>query len=111
MIHLAKSHHLLGSQSASLLHEHNDNKIITFLRADLMFVFNFHPNRSYVDYPVSAPPGKYRMIFNSDAAEYGGHDRLKKNQMHFTKKKESDNFQPHQLSLYLPTRTAFILKK
>ncbi len=111
MIHLARSYQLLGSKSARLLHEHNDYKVIAFLRADLVFVFSFHPNRSYVDYPVSAPPGEYRMIFNSDMAEYGGHDRLEKDQVHFTKKIELDNFQTHQLILYLPTRTAVILKK
>ncbi|MBC2715733.1 MAG: 1,4-alpha-glucan-branching enzyme [Desulfobacteraceae bacterium] len=111
MIHLAKSHHLLGSKSAHLLHEHNDDKVLAFLRADLVFVFNFHPNHSHVGYPVQAPPGKYRMIFNSDMAVFGGHDRLEKNQIHFTKAHGSDHFQPHQLSLYLPTRTAVILKK
>ncbi len=111
MIHMAKSYPLLGLKPSQLLHEHNDDKVISFLRAGLVFVFNFHPNRSYVDYPVFAPAGKYRMIFNSDDSLYGGHDRLDKHQVHFTLPDESGVYYRNRLSLYLPTRTAIILKK
>ncbi len=111
MVHLAKSRHLLGAQSPQLLHEHNSDKVIAFERAGLIFVFNFHPHLSHADYPVSSPAGKYRMIFNSDDSFYGGHDRLEKDQVHFTLDKGTDNYDHDHLSLYLPTRTAIILEK
>ena len=111
MIALAKSNFLFGSKSSDLLHEQNEDKVIAFLRAGLIFIFNFHPRQSHVDYPVFAPPGKYRMIFNSDDGRYGGYDRLKKNQVHFTRPDESGIYFRNRLSLYLPARTVIVLKK
>ncbi len=111
MIRLAKSNGLLGSNSAVLLHEHNDDKVLAFLRAGLVFVFNFHPNRSQVHYPIFAPPGKYLAILDSDDLLYGGHGRLEKDQEHFTLPDESGIFYKERLSLYLPSRTAVVLKK
>jgi len=31
---------------------HNDDKVVIFERAGLLFLFNFHPTRSYLDYRV-----------------------------------------------------------
>lgn len=56
--------------------KHEGNKIIAFERAGL-FIFNFHPSKSYTDYRVgTALPGKFKIVLDSDAAEYGGHQRL-----------------------------------
>lgn len=44
--------------------KHETNKVIAFERAELLFVFNFHPYQSYVDYRVGiAAPGKYPLLF------------------------------------------------
>ncbi|MFZ2631197.1 MAG: alpha amylase C-terminal domain-containing protein [Desulfosalsimonadaceae bacterium] len=116
MIRLARTHHLFASNKirgevpeARFLFEHQEDKVIAFIRNDLVFVFNFHPESSHADYPIPAPPGKYRMIFNSDDAVYGGHNRLKKNQAHFTLSPEKTASSEHRLSLYLPTRTVIVL--
>ena len=118
MIHLAKARRLFApnknltrASEAHFLYEHQEDKIIAFMRKDLVFVFNFHPESSHTDYPIPAPPGKYRMIFNSDDAAYGGHQRLKKKQTHFTLPPEKTGLMDHQLSLYLPTRTAIVFEK
>lgn len=115
MIHLAKSRRLLARAAEGgelrFLHDHEADKIIAFLRNGLVFVFNFHPEISHADYPIPAPPGKYRMVFNSDDAIYGGHGRLKQNQTHFTLPPETTGLSDHCLSLYLPTRTAMVLEK
>jgi 1,4-alpha-glucan branching enzyme len=110
MISLAKNYKLFESKQVNLLYEHSDNKIIIFERAGLLFIFNFHPKRSYSDYRFEAPPGKYRMIFNSDASEYGGHDRLHPDQYHVTLFDTSKERPCHLLSLYLPNRTALVLE-
>jgi 1,4-alpha-glucan branching enzyme len=73
-----------------------------------VFAFNFHPERSYTDYSFEAAPGKYRMVINSDDAAYGGHGRLTPDQTHATIKNEAKR---HCLSLYLPNRTAMVLKR
>jgi 1,4-alpha-glucan branching enzyme len=111
MIALAKKIQLLDSPDPHLLYEHSDNKVIVFERANLLFAFNFHPDQSYSDYRFEAPPGKYRMILNSDAAQYNGHKRLVPKQEHTTLKEKVDHGSKNYLSLYLPTRTAVVLQR
>ena len=84
-------------------------KIIIFKRADLIFAFNFNPIQSFTDYRFEAPPGKYRMILDSDAPEYGGHGRLDSQQAHFTIFESTEGKKQNMLSLYLPARSAFVL--
>ncbi len=110
MLLMAGKYHLLEVPAARHLHEHTDNKILAFERAGLVFVFNFHFSRSYPDYRVDAPAGKYKMIMNSDAPEFGGHGRLKEDQFHHTLLDDSGKFERNVLSLYLPTRTGLVLK-
>jgi 1,4-alpha-glucan branching enzyme len=111
MIALAQQYRLLEIQGPALLFEHFDDKVIAFERAGLLFVFNFHPSNSYVDYQFEALPGKYRMVFDSDAERYGGHGRLLLDQYHETCIDVSDSRKQHLVSFYLPTRTAFVLER
>jgi 1,4-alpha-glucan branching enzyme len=106
MIALAKTHHLLEESVPQLLHENSTNKVIIFKRAALIFAFNFNPYQSFTDYRFEAPRGKYQMILDCDAPNYGGHGRLLPQQNHFT---TDDNFEAKVLSLYLPCRSAFVL--
>jgi len=110
MIDLAKHFNILDSSVPRLLFEHSLDKVIIFERAGLLFAFNFHPSSSYTDYSFEAPPGKYRMIFNSDAPEYGGHNRLRPDQYHLTLLDTSMGREQNLLSLYLPSRTALALQ-
>lgn len=106
MLEVAKRFNLLASSDPRLIYEHEDNKVLIFERAGLLFAFNFHPSQSHKDYVFEASPGKYRMIFNSDDSKYGGHNRLISDQEHFTFSKPLWGEDRHVLSLYLPTRTA-----
>jgi 1,4-alpha-glucan branching enzyme len=111
MILLAKRFKVLESSGPHLLYEHSDDKVVVFKRAGLVFVFNFHPASSFTDYRFDASPGKYQMIFNSDAPEYGGHSRLISDQFHLTLHDSSDQQNRNMLSLYIPNRTALVLQK
>ena len=111
MIALAKRFQLLDHSGPNLLYEHSDNMVTVFERAGLLFAFNFHPHRSYSDYRFEAPSGKYKMVLDSDAPEYGGHGRLVAGREHLTSFDIVANRQSHLLSLYLPTRTALILQR
>ena len=108
MIGLAKAARWFKVNEPNLLHEHNDSKVIAFERAGWIFVFNFHPALSHVDYRFSAPPGKYKIVLDSDSPPYGGHGLLTPQQEHFTlyEKESGLNF----LSLYLPARTGLVLE-
>jgi len=110
MIDLANRFNILDSSFPRLLFEHSPDKVIVFERAGLLFAFNFHPSSSYADYRFEALPGKYRMIFNSDAPEYGGHNRLRPDQYHLTLPDTSMGRERNLISLYLPSRTALALQ-
>lgn len=112
MIFLAKKYRILEHPHVELILENSKQKVIVFKRAGFIFVFNLHPNRSYVDYMFGASPGKYQMIFDSDSSVYGGQQRLTPNQFHFTipKTSPSEDIEYHLLSLYIPSRTALVLK-
>jgi 1,4-alpha-glucan branching enzyme len=110
MIALAQKHCLLDINDLHLLYEHSDNKVIVFERAGLLFAFNFHPEQSYNDYRFEAPPGTYCMLLTSDATQYGGHGRLTADQKHLALPEKNGHNDQHHLSLYLPSRTAIVLR-
>jgi len=108
MIFMAKKFQILQHTDLKLLYEHSDNKLLIFQRAGLLFAFNFHPNRSYPDYRFEAPAGTYKMILDSDASQYGGHNRLVADQQHITLCDAVADRKSDLISLYLPSRTALV---
>ena len=110
MIRLAKQVKLLEQPHIRLLGTHSADKIIVFERAGLVFAFNFHPTQSYNDYPIMAKAGRYQMILDSDAIEFGGHGRLVPNQEHFTLTSASQPAGQAWLNIYLPNRTGIVLQ-
>ena len=92
---------------------HNDgDQILAFSRKDLIFVFNFSPNRSFTDYGLLVPEGSYSIVLNTDAERFGGNALVDETQKHFT---QYDKLHARRkkgwLQLYLPARTALVLKK
>jgi 1,4-alpha-glucan branching enzyme len=105
MIHLLKGEKLLASLPARQLNMDDQNKVIIFERNNLLFAFNFHGSHSIADYRFHAPlPGSYKMILSSDDQDLGGFGRVDRSIAYHTV--ENDN-----LSIYLPSRTAVVLKK
>lgn len=92
---------------------HNDgDQVLAYSRNDMIFVFNFSYNRSFTDYGFMVPQGAYDVILNTDATQYGGHGLNDDSIRHFT------NYDPllerdgkGWLKLYLPARSALVLKK
>ena len=110
MIATAKKFSILEKTGPRLIYEHSDNKLLIFERAGLLFAFNFHPNHSYSDYLFEAPAGKYKMILDSDARQFGGHGRLVTSQEHVTQVHHLADRNANLLSLYLPCRSAIVLQ-
>jgi 1,4-alpha-glucan branching enzyme len=110
MIALAKKHRLLTEPETRHLWEHNDDKVLAFARRKLVFAFNFHPTRSYSDYQFTAPPGRYRIVLNTDDAAFDGHQRVDNNLDHFTLPGSHPDDPNHRISLYLPNRSALVLE-
>ncbi len=92
---------------------HNDgDQVLAFSRGELIFVFNFNPSRSFTDYGFLVPEGTYGIILDSDNKCYGGNGFNDDTVEHLT---QYDGlyaqYNKGWLKLYLPARTAFVLKK
>jgi len=78
-------------------------KVLIFERDDLYFCFNFHPNSSFADYGFEVRDGVFETVLDSDAPEFGGFARRAPGQVYYPQKS--------QLKLYLPSRTALVLRR
>ncbi|KAK8752206.1 hypothetical protein OTU49_012502 [Cherax quadricarinatus] len=91
--------------------KHQGDKVIVFERAGCVFVFNFHPNKSYSDYKIGVgASGKYKIVLDSDSEEFGGHKLIDHSTDFFTKEEPFNN-RPRCLMVYIPSRVAIILAK
>ena len=92
---------------------HNDgDQILAYMRGELIFVFNFSPNRSYTDYGFIVPAGVYEVVLNTDNPDFGGNGLTDDTVTHFTnfdKLYEADH--KEWLKLYIPARSAVVLRK
>lgn len=109
MMQLEEKYHWLESSQAYVSCHHEDDKIIVFERASLMWVFNFHPTKSFADYRIGASiAGKYRIVLETDSTEYGGHKRLDPNCEYFVDSQPWHD-RPFSLLVYIPCRSALVL--
>jgi len=90
------------------------DKVLAFLRGDLMFVFNFHPTASFSDYGILVPPAtRWRHCLDSDEPRFGGQGRIRPGERHFPLLvQDTDRGElVQQIRLYLPSRTVQVLKR
>ncbi|MEA2060179.1 MAG: alpha amylase C-terminal domain-containing protein [Thermodesulfobacteriota bacterium] len=105
MIALVKQYRVLNSEYPCLICHNEEDRVMVFTRKDLVFAFNFDSDTSFTDYRIGTGQGNFKMIFNTDDVEFGGHGRLTADQAHTALKDDKGEY----LSLYLPTRTALVL--
>ena len=95
------------------LWDNSGDQVLAFQRKDLIFVFNFNPEKSFSGYGILTPkPGEYKIVLNTDNPTFGGFGLIDESQSHLTQpdplyKKEKKEW----LKLYLPARTAIVLQK
>ena len=96
-------------QYVSLKHE--DDKIIVFEKGDLLFVFNFHPYKSYENYKIGTKWGtKHKIVLDSDEFRFFGKGRLEYGHGNFFPIiNQGWNNRPNQFNLYIPSRTCMVL--
>lgn len=82
-----------------------ERQLLIFRRGAYLFIFNFSPEHSYTDYEFEAEPGKYVSVLDSDHPLFNGFGRVDDRIEHFTLYREGR----HLLSLYIPSRSAFVL--
>ncbi len=94
------------------LWEKDDDQILAFMRGDLIFVFNWNPSKSFSDYGFLAPAGEYEEVLDSDDLQFGGFGNIQDRVHHFTM--PDPLYSPAGkgwLKLYLPARTAQVLRR
>ena len=105
MVKLAQDTDLLASAPARPLNLDEQNQVMAFERAGLVFVFNWSGTNAIPDYKFPAPTaGEWRVVLDSDELKYGGFGRLDHTVHHFTDKCQ-------HLSLYLLPRTVLVLSR
>ena len=108
MITLLKDEDILSKKAESRW-LHQDDKIIMYNKGDVIFVFNFHPTKSFEGYFVPVvTEGKYQVVLSSDDGTFGGQDRVDKEYIYSTVRTPDDWV---GFPCYLPNRSAFVLKK
>ncbi len=90
----------------------DDDQVLAYQRDDLIFVYNFNPSQSFTDYGFLVSPGSYKVVLNSDNEVFGGNGFVDESVKHLTitdplYKSENKEW----LKLYIPARTAQVLRK
>ncbi|XP_023311807.1 1,4-alpha-glucan-branching enzyme [Anoplophora glabripennis] len=111
MNHTESKYGWLGAHPGYVSMKHEDDKIIALERAGVLFVFNFHPVKSFADYRVGIEePGEYRIVLCSDDKEFGGFGRIDTSVRFFTVP-EGYSGRRNYVQVYIPSRTAIALAK
>ncbi len=111
MIELVSGVNKFENLEIEKLWEKDDDQVLAFRRGDLVFVFNFNPFKSFTDYGILAPAGKYRDVLTTDNPEFGGFGNVDEGVDHLTVADEL--YKPigkEWLKLYLPARSAQVLR-
>ncbi|XP_076813591.1 1,4-alpha-glucan-branching enzyme-like [Clavelina lepadiformis] len=99
----------LSSPPAFVSRKHEQDKVFVYERGDLLFLFNFHPTRSYPDYKVGVDKaGTYKIILDTDEKYFGGHGRNQSSVEFHTRQGMFDG-RRNSLLVYVPSRSALVL--
>jgi len=113
MVHLIRRENLMTARPEILVAD-EEKKILVFMRKNCIFALNFSPSGSFTDYGFSAPAGDYVHVLDSDQPEFDGFGRLSSVEHHVALPERCPNGNQaydHTLKLYLPARTALVLKQ
>ena len=106
MIHLFSENGILRDRPVQLYVD-EVQKVLIFGRGYFIFALNFHPEHSVSDFKFRAAAGEYRQVLDSDDPAFGGFGRNDGSVSHFTVRERDCDL----LSLYLPSRSAIVLKR
>ncbi len=111
MLRLVTETSALEDACARRLYASDDDKILAFMRGDLLFVFNFNGEQSFADFPILVPPGTYVHALDTDASAFGGFNRVQQAQTYPETTIQRGDERCFAIRLYLPARTALVLKR
>ncbi|MBR4074331.1 MAG: alpha amylase C-terminal domain-containing protein, partial [Firmicutes bacterium] len=107
MVRQTTRNHMFQQRMGDLRLCRDNDQVIAFYRKGLLFAFNFNPTQSFTKVEVPVPNNAdYEVRLSSDDAAYGGQDRIAHIEY---KAREKDG--KYFVDLYLPARTAVVLKE
>ncbi|CAG9861487.1 unnamed protein product [Phyllotreta striolata] len=111
MNHAEMKYGWLAANPAYVSMKHDGDKVIAHERAGVLFVFNFHPTKSFTDYRIGVEDaGTYRIVLCTDDQEFGGFGRIDKS-VNFVTVPEGYSGRRNYVQVYIPSRTAIALAK
>ncbi|MBP3435968.1 MAG: alpha amylase C-terminal domain-containing protein [Clostridia bacterium] len=97
------------SQTAVNRWTHQEDKILMYTKGDLVFLFNFHPTRSFEGYFVPVgEAGRYKVVLTTDDERFGGFGRVDTVRRYKTYETPAGWV---GFPCYLPCRTAIVLER
>jgi 1,4-alpha-glucan branching enzyme len=109
MQQLDRAFGLLNDSFIELMHGEENQKMLVARRGPLVAVFNFHPTESYADYRIGVPDqADYRVVLDTDQAEFGGFNRISPNQT-YPRQEIASHGRTQSIQLYIPSRSAQVL--
>ena len=110
MIALVREYGILRDGYPYNLQMDERNRTIVFAHDRLLFVFNWHPTASTPDYICRVRrPGRYRSILSTDERRFGGTERARMGDEHFsTPIAGGSGAQEHAIRIYNTSRTATV---
>ena len=109
MINLVKKEKLLDEPYVQWVTDNQADQVLAFRRKDFLFIFNFNPYKSFEGYGIQIEPSKFKIVLQTDAHAYGGFNRVD-DRMTYYSIPEAGLGSTHYLKVYLPARTAIVLK-
>lgn len=111
MINLVRERGIIGSSPVELRLINEGDKFMAYEHHGLLFCMNFHPTKSYTDYPIDVPPGTYRLVLNTDDPHFGGFGIVQGEQIHHSYNFMDGTTPRTQIKIYIPARTGFVLER
>ena len=88
------------------------DKVLAYVRGDLLFAFNFNPTKSFTDYGILVPPASdWKHLFDTDEPRFGGQGRIQPGVTYAPALVSDRGELVQQIKLYLPARTAIVLRR
>ena len=108
MIHMLKEHDVLGQPEGFLMMNHPD-KVLSYKKNDLVFVFNFHPVKCYSDYELPMPEeGEYKVLLTTESKKFGGDGRVAEDIVYNSQRQNDGRT---GFMCYIPNRSAIVFQK
>lgn len=111
MIRTIAENNLYSEAWSNRIHCHESNKVLAFIRNNVLLVFNFHPWIGFDEYHIPVNAGKYKLLLSTDSEQYGGQGRIEEKTYFTESGKGYTTLYENYLRIALPALTAAVFVK